>query len=215
MNRFNYRNNKSKAKGPGLRRVPRMNDVNHPPEFQSTVTFNKRLRFIASSAMVNVSITLEDLFDLLCVATSSTSAYQLATAIRLQVVEMWALNTSSDTSTVSVEYPSISNTPGAPTKVFSDTSVGQTFCAHVKAHTPALSNQSFWQCDNGGGQSFILLNGPTGTIVDIGLQYVLRNGEAVLAVGGPVSGATAGQLYCRALDSNGSGLLVPQSFVTI
>jgi len=207
------RRNRKRRNISGRRRSTR--SVLHPQPIQSTFVFSKVLRFQSSTSLSNVLITQQDLFDLLCYATSPTAAYQLVSGIKLLSVEMWGPMSSSLTPvTVSLEYPQFSSSLGGITKVHSDVSMGSMASAHLR-HAPEVgSAQSFWQTFGSAASEFIL-NGPSGTIVDVSLSFVVRNGETVQAVGGIVAGATTGQTYLRALDSNGSSLLAPVSYVTI
>lgn len=186
--------------------------ISHPLPFESTISVAKRFRFQASSALSAVAINQSDLFELLVVALTNVLGSSIIGAFKLMAVEMWGPMASSLTPvTVSCEFPTLGNGYG-PTKVYTDTSMGATQVAHVRAAPPQHSLQSFWLSSPGADQFFIL-NGPSDTVIDLSIQYVLQNGESPDLV--TLVGATAGQLYVRALDSTGSGLLVPLAYVTI
>lgn len=204
----------------GLRRgnprrinINRLSAVPRVPPFLATKTFTTRYRFVASSALSRVAITGIDLFDLLCMAATSTSAYELCSAVRIKSLKIWG-PMASDLSPVSVaiEY-SATTSPAAPSEVRSDTSVGSTEAAQLSFPPPKGSIWSLWI--NGSGSTVFYLTGPANSIVDLTLEQQLRCDQGVAAVSAAVSGATAGQVYVRALDNGGSKLLVPIEYPNI
>lgn len=189
--------------------------IPHPPSFTPTYTLQHKYRFQASAVLMNVQITSRDFFDLLIVALTATTGVDLVTGFRIQNVEIWGPMAQALTPvTASIEYPGFQSSVGSPTKIKSDTSMGATEVAHVKYPPPPGSAQSFWQNQNT-TNVFLQLNGPSGSIVDITMAVVLQDGEAPVAPTAAIAGATPGQVYIRALDSNGAALLVPVSFPTI
>jgi hypothetical protein len=190
--------------------------ISHPCPIQTTVTFQKKIRFTATSGLSSDVITLQDIMDLYCFAVSSSSAYQLCLAVRLLSVELYGpMSSSLVPVTVSLEYLNNNQGPTGPTQVFSDTSMGSASCAHLRQAPPSGSLQSMWLNSDSVGINMFVLNGPVNTIVDVSLELVLRNGETPVSVGAAVTGASTGQLYIRSLDSNGDNVLQPVSFVTI
>ncbi len=184
-----------------------------PPPFDSTIFYTKKFRFQASSALSSTNITVLDLLSLLVVADTTVSASTINTSIRLRKVEMWGPMASSLAPvTVSCEFPAMAALLSGPNRVYSDTSMGSTFGAHVKAVPTDEMIQYHWQTTTSGAIMF-QLNGPSNTIVDVTLDCVLQNGQAPITV--TVVAASVGTLYCRSLDSQGSALLVPVSYVTI
>jgi hypothetical protein len=209
------RNNKS-------RQVNRQNNsqsrgIPCPPPFNATLVTRKRLRFEASSASPagGTALTSEDVFDLLCMATSATAAYQIMTGVKIRRISIWGpMAASLAPVTVSIEYLATGSFLGQPTKIKSDTSMGATRAAYVSYAPPPKSLLDNWVPSNT-GVSLISLQFPANSIVDVEFDFVTQNGESPFPVGAVVAGATVGKVYCRALDSNGSGLLVPISYPTI
>jgi hypothetical protein len=187
-----------------------------PPSFNATFQSHKTLRFEASSASPagGTLITSQDLYDLLCMATSTTAAYDLFSGLRLRKIRIWGPMPSSLVPvTVAIEYLA-NSTVGQPSRIKCDTSIGSTKAAYVEFAPPAKSLLDFW-VPSVSATSLIALTFPANAIVDVVMDFVLQNGETPEAVGAAVSGATVGKIYCRALDSNGSGLLSPVQYPTI
>jgi len=188
----------------------------HPPPFQSTIQFTKIYRFVASAALANEVVAISDLMDLVIVATSATTAVNLASAIKLAKVDIWGpMAQDLKPVTCSIEFPAV-GTPGlgGPQRIWSDTSMGSSTAAYVSKRPPDRSPQAFWQ-GTYSNDVFIILNGPIGSVVDISMTSVVQNGESPQSPTAAVVGATPGQVYVRALDSLNNGLLVPQSYPTI
>lgn len=186
-----------------------------PPPISPNTPVRRRFRFEASSALAGVTITGRDLFDLVCMATTTTTASQLYESVRIQAVEIWG-PMASDLKPVTVDITWPDNTSiGSPQVVHSDTSMGSSFGAHVRSSPPSWGASSLWQLREATATQFIL-NGPVNSVVDVTLDLVLQQQSALAAtVSHAVSGASVGVIYVRALDSVQSGLLVPLSYPTI
>ncbi len=188
---------------------------NNPQSFTPTKTIRSTYRFQSSAALSRVAVTIQDLLDLLCVAESATVATGLCQGVKLQAAKIWGPMASSlEPVTVAIEYAN-SATVGAPTSLRSDTSMGSAKAAALSYPPPQGSLASLWLSSGSPSQTILYLTGPSGSIVDIVLHQVLLSETAAMAVSHAVSGATPGQVYVRALDSNGSGLLVPVEYPTI
>jgi hypothetical protein len=197
------------------------------PPFNATFTAGKRLRFEASGAGT-VPVTVQDLFDLFCMATSAIAAYRLFSGVRVRKVQAWGpMPASLVPTTVALEWANATNVAmsiGGPNRIVSDTSMGATRAAFVSGRPPAGSLASFWLSgvtpSSGVSPTVFTLNLPSNTIVDLTLDFVLQNdldgaSQQPQAVSAAVAGASTGEIYLRKLDSNGAGLLVPVSYVTI
>lgn len=219
---FNLKmNGKSKSKQSGPRRRQRRGAaqdlVPHPPPFQAAFVVGKVLRFKASSALSGLAITQTNLLDLLCMADTTTTAQRLMSSALLRKVEIWG-PMASDLSpvTVSVEFPTdAANAIGASNALKSDTSMGATRCAYVGFKPRPGSVASFWAA-RASSASILKLTGPTGSIVDVHLTYVLQNGESAQAVANALVAATVGVVYCRGLDGVAAAttVLPPLSYTT-
>ena len=186
-----------------------------PPQFSPTISVGHVFRF-QNSAAISLDVSGVSLGDLLCVATSATSAYQLANAIRVRRVEIWG--TASNTFapvTVSCDFSGATAGSFGPSRVYSDTSVGATRVAHVVAKPPRDSQAYQWQSSSSTATLFRLVL-PAGAVMDLHYSLTLRDSSGVAAVTGAVAGATTGQLYVRSLDSTaGTAIINPLSYVTI
>jgi len=146
-----------------------------PPSFSATIQFSKRFRYQSSTALSNVSITDRDVLGLLAVAQSSTAALAIIGGAKIASVEMWGPPPAAgSTSTVSAEWTA-SNVVGSPQARVSDTSMGATYCAHVKTAPPKTAYPGMWLFPN--GVEVLQLNGPANTIVDMVLTFVLALGS--------------------------------------
>jgi len=198
-------------------RNPQSGAIPAPPPFNATLVTRKRLRFEASSASPTTGtlITSQDLYDLICMATSATAAFQIMTGVRIRNIHIWGpMSASLAPVTVAIEYLSTGNFLGQPSKIKSDTSMGATRAACVNFRPPPKSLLENWVPANSTA-NLIALYFPANSIIDVEFDFVTQNNEAPFAVGAAVLAATVGKVYCRALDSNGSVLLVPVQYPTI
>jgi len=202
------RGRKTRAAGAGL----------NPPTFNASKTISSRYRFESSSALVKVQITAEAVLDLLCMATGTTAAYQLCSSARVKSVKIWGPMASDlKPVTVAVEYVAYQGggTTGSPTSRMSDTSMGSARAASVSFPPPPGSLASLWLSSVTAATPIFQLDGPANSVIDLVLEQQIRNDEGPQAVHTTVAGATVGTVYVRALDSDGSSLIVPVSYPTI
>jgi hypothetical protein len=187
--------------------------LQHPPQYQAVPNFIQKFRFQASAAVTNVTITTADLMSLLVMANTTTTTTALISAFRLKKVYLWASPAADLVPvTASVEFANILANSGFGQKryVHSDSSVGATRVASVKATpplgTPAASYQNVTSATQTTNGCDIILNGPSGMIVDIVIDMVLQNGEAPFT-GPAITGGTAGTIYWNTLDGTAAGIL--------
>lgn len=168
--------------------------------------------------MTSRAITNLDLIDLKCVATSAVAAYRIFAGVRLRKVEMWAANSSAGSSnTIQVEMQTANPYIGNDSKLFTDTAVGTSNVAHVKAKPPPGSFADAW-LPTVIGTEFEIFNitGPQGSIIDVHMIIALNDDETATLVTGAVAAATAGILYTRKLDStNAVPLISPVGVIFI
>lgn len=91
--------------------------------------------------------------------------------------------------------------------------MGSAVGAFLSYAPPEGSLWSMWI--NGTGSTVFYLTGPANSIVDLVLEQQILNDSSPTAVLAAVAGATVGQVYVRALDSNGSKHLSPVEYPTI
>jgi len=195
--------------------VPR---IAHPPAFTSTFIVKKKVRFQASAAGSADVVQIASIGDLWCVATTATSASQLAEFIRIKKIEMWGPMASDLVPvTVTCDWTGAATAGlfGKSNRV-SDTSVGSTEPAHILSRPPQGSQIAEWLNAANSNTAF-QLTFPSGTVVDFTYELVVRDSGSTQAVGTAVVGATVGANYLRALDnrSPGTGVLIPVAYSTI
>jgi hypothetical protein len=177
-------------------------------------------RFQATNA-ASETFKAQDLGDLLCVATNTNVAYQLANAVKIRKIEMWGPPASSLTPvTVSLDWTGEEAGSFGNQRKIMDTSVGATRSAHICVKPPKTSQLSQWQPPTGGASPRVLcdISYPANAIIDLHFSVMLRgdtNGTNAAQVGAAVTGATVGQVYCRALTSNTSSNLKPVGFLWV
>ncbi len=186
-----------------------------PPQIVPSISIGHVFRF-QTSAATSIAVSGISLGDLLCVAATTTSAYQLANAVRIRKVEIWGTATNVFTPvTVSCDFSGSSAGSFGPSRIISDTSVGATRVAHVVAKPPRDSQANQWQSSSSASTLFTLVL-PTLAVVDIHYSLTMRDSAGATSVTGAVAGATVGQLYVRALDSpSGTAVCAPLSYITI
>ncbi len=187
----------------------------HPPQFNPSLIIRKKLRFQAV-AVGTTTLTANCFGDLLCVAATATSAYQLAQFCRVKKIEMWGpMSSSLVPVSVSIDWTG-STSPGSYGKSnkVSDTSMGSTEPAHLVSRPPPGSQISQWFAA-GGGANFCVISYPPGTVIDLTYEIVVRDDGTAASVTGAVAGATVGANYCRSLDSPTASNLAPVGYPTI
>jgi len=181
----------------------------------TSIQAKHRFRFVANSGGTTATITRIGLLDLLCMATTSTSAYRIVDAFKINRVELWCANNpaSADANTAEIEWLASDNIGNS--KTYNDTAIGISDVAHVVATPPVGSTASFWNQSSVGSTDVNLfrLAIPDGGLVDVVMDIILMDSDSRVAVTGAVAGATAGNFYCRALDSqSGGSTLLPVGY---
>ncbi len=188
-----------------------------PPQFTPTFTvMRKKLRFNATSASTT-TIAPVNLGDLWCAAATTTSAYQLASNVRLREIEIWG-PMASDLVPVSVRIDWTGSAgPGSFGKSnrVSDTSMGSMEPAHVRSSPPRGTQIAQWLNAQDGTTNLCLITYPDNAVIDVTYDVVVRDNGTAYQVSGAVAGATVGANYVRALDSPTGTILVPVDIATI
>jgi hypothetical protein len=184
-----------------------------PPSFSSTFQVSKKIRFTASSALTNCVIQDLDVVSLLQMAATSVTAYTLQGAAKISEIELWGPPpTGSGDSTVSVEWkPSVYI--GAPASIVSDTCLGSTFPSHVKTRPPKNSLAANWLLTD--GNEVMVLNAPTGSVVDLTITLTLASGLGIYPYAFTIVGGAAGQVFLAPLDNSSTKYLVPVSYAVV
>lgn len=199
----------------GTRSNPGTRAASHPPQFTPSIRVSKHQRFQASVAGT-YSIKAVDLGDLICMAATATSAYQLARTVRLEKITVWG--PPADTLvpvTTSLEWAGTTAAVQGNSMTVSDTSIGATTPSCVSGRPPRAARASQWQLATDVGVLCTLIV-PLNAIIDVHYSFVIEEKSGSTSVTGAVAGAAAGQVYCRALTSSTSTTaLPPLSYITI
>jgi len=186
--------------------------TSQPMPLRSSIQVDKVVRYKFASALSNVEITDQDLLNLIVVATTTTATTELASAVKLRKIEMWA-DPVAGGSLISIEDIAQVAGVGGPSRIKEDVTLGVARPAHL-TWTPAPGSlQAMWIASHAGTE-YLALNSSGAGYLDLHVSWVLQDGENPSS-GGAVSGATAGALYLRALDNQGASALVPVSYATI
>jgi hypothetical protein len=220
-NNSNMKRSKSKTyNNSRIQNNVRMDGIPNPPQWSPTQVIDFKQRFILSTAGVSaLPISTTDLLNLKALATSATAAYRIFDAVKLRKVEVWAANTAATASnTILVEFLSSNPYMSDDSKMFSDTAVGTTNVAYVKAKPNPYGMSAAWF--SGASNSFTIFNltAPEGSVVDVHLTARLIDDEPKLPNAGiTVAAATTGTLYGLYLDNDqGAGaVIVPVGVNTV
>jgi len=182
-----------------------------PPQFQSTFTVNKRLRFQATAASGSV-ITAQNFNQILLVRITSTTARSIIGAVRLLRTEVWGpMSSSLAPVTTSIQYPSSGAVVTSPNRIYADTSMG-TLGSYVSARPEKGSLASFW-IPGGGNTSPVLATGyPTGAIIDVQLKIVIADGQGNDTSTITVPAGSIGDVLIWNLDGT-TGNLTPVAYL--
>ncbi len=189
----------------------------YPPSFQASKRVDFVQRFRTSAALSAEVVSIQSIFDVLCVAATTTSAYQLVDAFKLLRIDIWGNPSGAATATsfISIEDTLHIAGLGGPTRRVSDESMGTARPSHVSWRPHRDSLLSKWISDSTTDDA-LQITCPQGSVIDVHMSLTLQDGSsAPVAVGHAVAGATVGQMYVRAFNSNGSNNIVPESFPTI
>jgi len=171
--------------------------IPHPPQLPSYgITRDVRMRF-AANALSTLTVTFQNLLDLILVANSTTTAFDLFESVRVNSVELWSIAALGTQATAILVYDGTVVGAAGDQKTHTDTSMGVE-PAHVKARPAKMTQAALYQMST--SNTAFYLAAPAGAIVDVSLS--LRNpllGNSV-AVQNALVGATVGAVYVRGLD---------------
>jgi len=191
-------------------------NLSHPKQLSMIFTGSKTLRFLQSVGTSSTTFTAKNVLDTLLMASTAILGFDIIQSYRVRHVEVWAANATSNIPvSVSVQFVATGTSGEAPTKVFTDTSIGASEPAHVKAIPPKDSASGFWQGQNSATNLFVI-NSPQGAIIDVCFEYCLLSEGASQAATNALVGATPGVLYGRGLDGVAIGAtgyaMIPGSY---
>jgi hypothetical protein len=186
----------NKSRRAGGRKPPRM-AISHPPQIGNlNVRHSTRMRFILNAAMVDQSVTFQNLLDIFLIASSATTGYDLFDSVRIRAIEIWAIPVIGNATTCSVTWLGTVVGQAGQSKTVTDTSMGVQ-PAHIRATPGPRSAQSLYQ--QSGTGLCCQLTAPAGSVVDMELSFSARFASGVAAQN-PLVAASAGVLYVRGFD---------------
>jgi len=177
-------------------------DPTKVPQLSTTIKLTHTFRFVSTAGITGRSLLFTELLDLLCMATSATAAARIMNSVKIKRLQIWAA-TSVATSSLSVLFQKGSSTgaQSGNSVNYSDTALGVSQVAHIDVKFSDKEQVGQWQ-----GPSVTSIYGiisvPQGGVVDITLSYSLMDFETAFPVVASVVGASAGRVYCRALDNS-------------
>jgi hypothetical protein len=190
-NRTQNKSRRQRGREQGRQMIP------HPLPIESFgITHSVRLRFIATAAFAQTTVTFQNLMDAINIALTTVTAAQLFFRVRVRKVEMWATPVIGGAASVQCEFLGSVVGDQGDTKIHTDTSMGIE-PAHVVARPAARSGLALF--NGSSAQSAFVLTGPAGTVIDVSLTYRGAPGNFTATQNAPV-GAIAGAWYYRGLD---------------
>ncbi len=186
-----------------------------PPSLYTCIRGTHTLRYLSTSG-VTLAPTINDLADLMFVATSATSAARIFDSIRLKRIQMWYAASSSTTSAVAfVEDINLSGSAGvgAPsmTKLSAQPSPGENGYLDYRPKKGSVQNNWF-STSSSNGQNILRIYAPQNATIDITFEYTLADGvDAPTSVSRSIAGASLGQIYASIFK----GYWVPQGVANI
>jgi len=170
------------------------------------------LRFIATSALLQVPVTRKNLLCAILRCNATTTYNRLIQSVRVNKIEMWSnpLNTAGTTDLgMAISW---GTTAFDSDRVRSDIHIGFDEPAYVSSRPPKDSTASFWSyVGQNETESLFYLTGPPQTIIDLHVQVTMSSGDNVALpnVTLSTSGITGAMYFCCLDGPTGSGLVSP------
>ncbi len=180
------------------------------PQIKSNIINRHTFRFRATAALSAVACTDANILGACGTVGTvlNTSVAVLAKTYRLRGLRMWAPCTTNGTPvTVSAEF--LANIQ--PSVEYSDTSMSTTVPAYLDVKPLSNSIMFYWKVT--ASTNAFVLTGPSGTIIDVDVEYIMDDDAAILTTA-TVATAAVGFAYWLALDGPASNLIVPVSLQT-
>lgn len=176
------------------------------------------MRFAGSRTNDRVAVTWANLLNTMVMAYDTTHVYDLFSHVRLRRVEAWGAYTgSSSYSSIAIELgPDYEASSGiaSSSKRKEDVTMSSASPAHVVLDIARSDTQFQWHMSKDTVAFYIdgRQAGNVPFVVDVHLSFTM-NDDASANVSTVVSGATAGVVYFRPLDT--TGYFQPLQFPTL
>lgn len=202
--------------------------LSKPPPFEALIKKRHTFRFVSSSAYSG-DITAGDIAGALggicTVANTTLACYNLG--FKINSVELWAAGSESTPVQVSLTWGAGDTSAALPAtggaylagflpSTISDTSVGVSQSAHIKAYPPKNSLSGNWFTLQNFPSATVAfgLNVPQGCTIDLNISYFEQSGLDYSDVNVNISNGTLSDIYYLALDGPTSNKLVPINMIT-
>jgi hypothetical protein len=171
--------------------------IPHPPPIGNyAITHSRRLRFTSNAAYVG-NITYQNLLDCILYSTTATAPYDLFFMVRVRGIRMWALSALGTSTTITAMFDGVTAGSQGDRKLHTDASMGIE-PAYLSVRPQPKTLAANFQISSGATAFFLDI--PTGTVLDILLDYHSDIVGAPVAAQNLSVGATVGQLAFRGLD---------------
>jgi hypothetical protein len=167
------------------------------PQLSPRTRVTKKFRLAATADQASIGVTTLQLLGLCgCVATSAVSASAIASAVKVESVELWGTPAFlANSSTVSVTWTPSDNSLSSEQ---SDTAVSPSRPAHMRSVPPNQSLASFWHSEPAVSANLFTFILPQGGVCDITVSFQIKDTE----VNSPFVGVglTVGSFYNKNLS---------------
>jgi hypothetical protein len=195
--------------GKGRKRLP-----NVPFPLLATPSLGHVFQFTSSGAASALSITRNDVLNLLVTAATAITSYPMIAAIKIKKIRAWAPIISSYVpQAMEIEW---NGGLYAPSAIHSAVSDG-TFPAKLETRPPPGSSPDLWSLTGASNiaEDLFSITCPANTVIQLSVALRLMDDEAPGA-SYTVAGATVGKVYYGYLDGPvATGILPPSGGVAI
>jgi len=144
--------------------------IPHPPPLSGfELRHSTRIRYTTNAACVNQSITFADLGDTIAFAATAIAPFQVFDFVRIRRIELWAIMAIGTSTSVEVIFSGTGAGQAGDNITHTDTSMGLE-PAHLRVIPAANCLASLFQSTQAASSAFVL-NTPTGTVIDITLEF--------------------------------------------
>jgi hypothetical protein len=171
---------------------------NGPVQLRTNIEHAHQFRFVSSAATLTPITDTTLLASCGVAAVTAVLGAAIRTSVRVNQIEVWTPPASQGASaTASVLFPPSQRSQA---REVTDTSVSVATPAHVRCGPPAESLCAFWS-DGSAGNTLFSLSAPAGSIIDVWVSMVDRDGTVDAVQNAVLVGATVGEVYYTSLDS--------------
>ncbi len=175
-----------------------------PPRWLANPPQHRIVRFGVVANQAEFDVTMQTLFFCQCMAAGATQVYTLAYAVRLEAIRIWFTSPTAGTSiSATIEWNAAATGFLLNGGAWSETNSSTTELVCLESRPPKSSLSSWYQGGPNAQSNVICsLSAPAGAILEFEYDWVMNNTEAAVSSPLTVSGATAGIVYCRGINTN-------------